>query len=81
MPLRFGVAYEPQGARSPYTRDPVDYTMLAVGTGYNTNSLKFDAAFQYRWASVRRTAPPSGWPTSTPCCRMRWATARPRNGG
>jgi hypothetical protein len=21
-----------------------------VGTGYNTNSLKFDAAFQYRWA-------------------------------
>jgi hypothetical protein len=25
--------------------------MLAVGTGYNTNSLKFDAAFQYRWAS------------------------------
>lgn len=25
--------------------------MLAVGTGYNTNSLKFDAALQYRWAN------------------------------
>jgi len=25
--------------------------MFALGTGYNTNSLKFDAAFQYRWAS------------------------------
>ena len=30
---------------------PVNFVMLAVGTGYNTNSLKFDAAFQYRWAS------------------------------
>ena len=27
--------------------------MLAVGAGYNTNSLKFDAAFQYRWASYQ----------------------------
>ncbi len=27
--------------------------MLALGTGYNTNSLKFDAAFQYRWAHFR----------------------------
>ena len=52
IPLRFGAAWEPQGARSPYTRDPVNYTLLAVGTGYNTNSLKFDAAFQYRWARV-----------------------------
>jgi long-subunit fatty acid transport protein len=51
VPLRFGVAWEPQGARDPYTRDPVNFLMLAVGTGYNTNSLKFDAAFQYRWAS------------------------------
>jgi hypothetical protein len=25
--------------------------MMAVGTGYNTNSIKFDAAVQYRWAS------------------------------
>ncbi|PYQ00582.1 MAG: hypothetical protein DMF83_27750 [Acidobacteria bacterium] len=50
VPLRFGAAWEPQGGRSPYTLDPVNYTMLAAGTGYNTNSLKFDAAFQYRWA-------------------------------
>jgi long-subunit fatty acid transport protein len=51
VPLRFGVAWEPQGARNAYTRDPVSFVMLALGTGYNTNSLKFDAAFQYRWAS------------------------------
>jgi long-chain fatty acid transport protein len=53
VPLRFGVAFEPQGARDPYTRDPVDFVMLALGTGYNTNTLKFDAAFQYRWTSFR----------------------------
>jgi long-subunit fatty acid transport protein len=50
VPLRFGAAWEPQGGRNPYTRDPVNFVMLAVGTGYNTNSLKFDAAFQFRWA-------------------------------
>jgi len=53
VPLRFGVGFEPQGPRSPYTRDPVDFVMLAVGTGYNTNSLKLDAAFQFRWAHVQ----------------------------
>ena len=53
VPLRFGVAWEPQGARSPFTRDPVDYVMLAAGTGYNTNSLKFDAALQFRWSHYR----------------------------
>jgi long-chain fatty acid transport protein len=53
VPLRFGAAWEPQGARSPYTLDPVNTWMLAVGTGYNTNSLKFDAAFQFRWARFR----------------------------
>jgi hypothetical protein len=53
VPLRFGVAWEPQGGRSPYTRDPVDFLMLAVGTGYNTNSLKFDAAFHFRWTHFR----------------------------
>ncbi len=56
VPLRFGLAWEPQGARDPYTRDPVDFVMLALGTGYNTNSLKFDAAFQYRWASFESAA-------------------------
>jgi len=53
VPLRFGAAWEPQGARSPFTRDPVNYVMLAAGTGYNTNSLKFDAAFQFRWSHFR----------------------------
>jgi long-subunit fatty acid transport protein len=53
VPLRFGAAWEPQGGRSPYTRDPIDYVMVAAGTGYNTNSLKFDAALQYRWTSFR----------------------------
>ena len=53
VPLRFGAAWEPQGGRSPYTLDPVNYSMLAVGAGYNTNSLKFDAAVQYRWARFR----------------------------
>lgn len=51
VPLRFGVAWEPQGGTDPYTRDPIDFVVLAVGTGYNTNSLKFDAAFQYHWSS------------------------------
>ena len=49
IPLRFGAAWEPQGGRSAYTRDPVNFVMLAAGTGYNTNSLKVDAAFQLRW--------------------------------
>jgi long-chain fatty acid transport protein len=53
VPLRFGAAWEPQGARSPYTLDPVNFVMLAVGTGYNTNSLKLDAAFQYRWTTFQ----------------------------
>jgi len=53
VPLRFGVAWEPQGGRSPYTLDPVNYVMLAIGTGYNTNSLKFDAAFQFRRATFQ----------------------------
>jgi long-subunit fatty acid transport protein len=53
VPLRFGAAWEPQGARDPFTRDPVNFVVLALGTGYNTNSLKFDAAFQYRWASYQ----------------------------
>jgi hypothetical protein len=53
VPLRFGVAWEPQGGRNPYTLDAVNHTMLAAGTGYNTNSVKFDAAFQYRWARFR----------------------------
>jgi long-chain fatty acid transport protein len=51
VPLRFGVAWEPQGSRSAYTREPARHLMLALGTGYNTNALKFDAALQYRRAA------------------------------
>ncbi len=48
VPLRLGVAWEPQGPRNAYTREGAKYVMLAAGTGYNTNTLKFDAAVQYR---------------------------------
>jgi hypothetical protein len=37
----------------PATGDSVDYLMVALGGGYNTNRLKFDAALQYRWAGGR----------------------------
>jgi long-subunit fatty acid transport protein len=53
IPLRLGLAYEPQGAMHPITRDAVEYLVFAGGTGYNTNSLKFDVAVQYRWANYR----------------------------
>ena len=53
VPLRFGAAWEPQGPRSPYTRDPVDFVMLAAGGGYNTNRFKLDAAVQFRWSHFR----------------------------
>ena len=51
VPLRFGFAWEPQGAMDPLTRDPVEYFLLSAGSGYNTNRLKFDLGVQYRWAS------------------------------
>lgn len=53
VPLRFGLAYEPQGSMDPILRDPVDFVMLAAGAGFNTNSVKFDAALQYRFARSR----------------------------
>jgi hypothetical protein len=53
IPLRVGFAWEPQGPMDPFTRDPVDLFLVAAGAGYNTNSLKFDAALQYRWGGVR----------------------------
>ena len=66
IPLRFGAAWEPQGARDPYTRDAVNFVMLAFGTGYNTNSLKLDAAFQYRWARFQTGADLGGLTESQP---------------
>jgi hypothetical protein len=56
IPLRFGVAYEPQGPRDVVTRDPQDYVFLAVGSGYNTNRVKVDFAVQYGWNSYLATA-------------------------
>jgi long-subunit fatty acid transport protein len=53
VPLRLGLAWEPQGAMDPVTRDPVDFLMLAAGAGYNTNRFKLDAAVQYRWGGFR----------------------------
>ena len=53
LPVRVGFAWEPQGAMDPTTGDPVDYFMVALGGGYNTNRLKFDAAVQYRWGNTR----------------------------
>jgi len=51
VPLRFGFAWEPQGAIDTVTRDPVEYFLLSAGTGYNTNRLKFDLGVQYRWVT------------------------------
>jgi hypothetical protein len=51
VPLRFGFAWEPQGAMDPLTRDPVEYFLLSAGSGYNTNRFKFDLAVQYRWSA------------------------------
>jgi long-subunit fatty acid transport protein len=53
IPLRMGLGWEPQGGMDPVTRDPVDLFLFAAGAGYNTNSLKFDAAVQYRWGGIR----------------------------
>jgi len=55
VPLRLGAAWEPQGYMDSNTRDPVSYAMLAAGSGYNTNSFKFDVAFQLRWARYEIT--------------------------
>jgi long-subunit fatty acid transport protein len=53
VPLRAGLAYEPQGGMDPILRDPLDYVMLAAGAGFNTNRFKFDAALQYRFGRQR----------------------------
>ncbi len=53
IPIRFGVAYEPQGGMDPTLRSSVNYWVLACGTGFNTNAWKLDVAVQYRWANFR----------------------------
>jgi hypothetical protein len=57
VPVRFGIAYEPQGGMDPVTRDPVNVLMVATGAGYNTNQVKLDAAFELRWARYRLVQP------------------------
>jgi long-subunit fatty acid transport protein len=53
IPLRLGAAYEPQGGRDPLVREDLSYSVLAAGTGVNTNSVKLDIALEYRWGSAR----------------------------
>jgi hypothetical protein len=55
VPLRLGVAYEPQGGRDPLVRDGLEFLILAAGTGLNTNSVKLDIAVEYRWGSYRNS--------------------------
>jgi hypothetical protein len=57
IPLRFGAAWEPQGASDSVTRDPLSFVMVAGGGGFNTNSFKLDAALQYRMAGFRAAEP------------------------
>lgn len=49
IPLRVGLTREPQGARDPILRENASHTVLAAGTGLNSNSLKLDLALEYRW--------------------------------
>ena len=55
VPLRLGASYEPQGGRDPLLRDGLDYSILAAGTGLNTNSFKLDLAVEYRWGSYHNS--------------------------
>jgi urease beta subunit len=55
VPLRLGFSHEPQGARDPVVLQNADQTVLAAGTGINSNSLKFDVAIEYRWGSFHNT--------------------------
>ena len=80
IPLRFGVAWEPQGWQQPLHARPRDFVMWAVGTGYNTNSLKLDAGFQMRHASLpgRHRLLPGREPAAP---RRGRASASPASGG
>jgi hypothetical protein len=55
VPLRLGFTREPQGGRDPLLRDDSNHTVLAAGTGVNSNSLKLDVAIEYRWGRFRNT--------------------------
>lgn len=55
VPLRLGFTREPQGERDPWLRDHSDHSVLAAGTGLNSNSVKLDIAVQYRWGDMRKS--------------------------
>lgn len=53
VPVRLGLALEPQGAMDPVLRDPLGYLLVAAGAGFNTNRFKLDMALQYRHSRSR----------------------------
>jgi hypothetical protein len=55
VPLRLGVSLEPQGARDPFVRADAHHTVLAAGTGLNSNNVKLDVALEYRWGRFDQT--------------------------
>lgn len=55
VPLRMGLTREPQGERDPWLRYDSNQTVLAGGTGVNSNSVKFDISLEYRWGSLRKS--------------------------
>ena len=55
VPLRLGFSREPQGGRDPVLRVNANQTILAAGSGVNTNNLKFDVSIEYRWGSFDHT--------------------------
>jgi hypothetical protein len=55
VPLRLGLSLEPQGARDPFVRADAHHTVLAAGTGLNSNNVKLDVALEYRWGRFDQT--------------------------
>ncbi len=51
VPLRAGFTWEPQGGRDPVTRSTVEFFVLTLGAGVNTNAVKFDVAVQHRFGT------------------------------
>lgn len=53
VPVRLGLALEPQGVMDPVLRDPLSYLLVTGGAGLNTNRFKLDMALQYRRSRSR----------------------------
>ena len=43
------------GARDPFLRADAHHTVLAAGTGLNSNNVKLDIALEYRWGRFDQT--------------------------